>query len=401
MTYDIEIQTFQSEIKQELSDLLSWWDNHLTDEENGGFYGSIGGQGKLQPKTEKGVILNTRILWTFASAGLHSDNSVYTKIAKRAFDYIIENFIDEKNGGVYWMLDHKGNRVNTKKQIYAQGFAIYAFSEYHRLTGNERAKSLAISIFELIENYSLDKKNDGYLEAFSEDWQLLDDLRLSTKDANEAKTMNTHLHILEAYTNLYRIEKSEAVRKALKGLIECFLEKFIDPKTYHLRLFFDENWTLKSNEISYGHDIECSWLLHEAAEVLGDEKLLKRIVKCCIEMAKVTLNEGVGEDGSVFNELKDNHLDKTKIWWVQAEAMVGFWNAYQLTQDTRFKNATFNCWKIVKKYLKDPQNGEWYWCVDENGKPDFSHNKAGPWKAPYHNGRMCLEIGFMRTIEQA
>lgn len=392
MKNDTQIQTFQSEIKEELKDLLNWWVHHLTDEENGGFYGRIDGQGNLHLQAEKGVILNTRILWTFASAGLHSDNSIYRKTATHAFDYIIKNFIDEKNGGVYWMLDYKGNPVNTKKQIYAQAFAIYAFSEYHRLTGNKRAKSLAISIFELIEKYSFDSKKGGYFEAFSEDWQLLDDLRLSDKDANEAKTMNTHLHVLEAYTNLYRIEKSELVRRALKGLIECFLEKFIDPKTHHLQLFFDENWNSKSDEISYGHDIECSWLLHEAAEVLGDGKLLERVIACSIQMAKTTLHEGVGADGSVFNELKNNHLDKTKIWWVQAEAMVGFWNTYQLTQDIQFKNATFDCWEIIKKYLKDYQNGEWHWCVDENGKPDLSLDKAGPWKAPYHNGRMCLEI---------
>jgi len=381
------------ELKAELESLLSWWMFHMADLENGGFYGRMDGRGKRFPKANKSIILNTRILWTFAAAARLTKKPAYKKMADRAFRYISTCFLDSVEDGVFWMLDFRGNPIQTKKQIYAQAFAIYAFAEYYLLTKNKTALNHAKGLFQLIEKHSSDKKRGGYFEAFSSNWQGLEDLRLSEKDQNAAKTMNTHLHILEAYTMLFKAKSDRDTRVALERLIECFLEKFIDKQTGHLKLFFDENWNPKSDSISFGHDIECSWLLVEAAGVLGEKKLEERVVQTALKMADVTLREGLDRDGGLFNEASPGGIvDTDKHWWPQAEAVVGFWNAWQLSKEVKFQQAAMRSWVFIEDFLRDENHGEWHWRVNRHGKPILSEDKAGPWKAPYHNGRMCLEM---------
>ncbi len=381
------------EFQAELEAILSWWQLRMVDTDNGGFYGRIDGYNQLHPEAEKSIILNSRILWTFAAAARHTHDFGHKKMAERAFQYLLKHFVDPLEGGVFWMLNYRGEPVNTKKQIYAQAFTIYALSEYYLFTQNQQALETALEIFWLIEKYSFDKHTHGYLEAFSREWQDLADLRLSEKDANAAKTMNTHLHVLEAYTNLYRASPTEAVRLALKKLIECFLERLISPKTHHLHLFFDENWALQPSRISYGHDIECSWLLWEAAEVLEDKSLQKLVEPITVGMARVAFEEGLDTNNGLNNETSPNgDKDRDKHWWPQAEAVVGFYNAWQLSGETCYQKLALDCWGFIKKYLKDKSGGEWHWRVDSAEQPVLNEDKAGPWKAPYHNGRMCLEM---------
>jgi len=387
-----KLTELKAEMEEELTSILSWWTEKMVDKTNGGFYGKIDGHNQLHPEADKGVILNTRILWAFSAAAILTKKSEYEIIAQRAFEYLVAHFLDKKNGGLFWMLDFKGNPTQTKKQIYAQAFGIYGLSEYYHLTKNKKAIELALELFEAIENYSFDKKHGGYFEAFTENWQPIEDLRLSEKDANEAKTMNTHLHILEAYTNLYRVFPNEKIGNALRGLIECFIEKFIDKKTKHLHLFFDEKWNSKSIAISYGHDIEGSWLLQEAADVLGDEILLKEVKNIALQMANVTLENGFDNLGGIMYEKEKNHFDTEKHWWVQAEAVVGFFNVYEILKEEKFLEASLSCWDFIKKSILDKANGEWVWSTYPNGSINKIEDKAGAWKAPYHNGRMCLEI---------
>lgn len=385
------------ELQNELHLLLSWWMEHMIDHDNGGFYGRIDGQGRLHPEAPKSIILNTRILWTFAAAARQTGQSQYREIADRAYDYLMTHFWDNLDGGMFWMLDYKGQPTQTKKQIYAQAFALYALSEYQLLTGKKEVLTQAHEVFWLIEKFSKDKKQGGYFEAFSREWQPLEDLRLSEKDANEAKTMNTHLHVMEAYTNFYRVHQVDSVGDALRSLIELFLEKFIVLETGHLHLFFDETWNLKSDEISFGHDIECSWLIWEAIEVLEDEKLIARVRPVILQMADSTLKKGLSQDGGLFNEATPNGLSDTDFhWWPQAEAVVGFWNAFEISGKNQFAEAANKNWSFIKEHLRDKKNGEWHWRLNEKKSPILSEDKAGPWKAPYHNGRMCLEI--MRRI---
>lgn len=383
-------------MKDLTQNILPYWMDKMVDEEYGGFHGRRDGHDALELQADKGVILNTRILWTFSHAArvLHGspDAEKYVATADHAYSYISRYFIDREKGGVYWMVDYEGNPVSTKKQVYAQAFAIYALSEYFMATQCKEALEKAIQLFNLVEKYSFDKTYNGYLEAFDKDWNLLEDLRLSDKDANEKKTMNTHLHVLEAYTNLFRCWKDLQLEKQLHNLINVFLDRIIDER-HHFQLFFDEQWNVKSRVISFGHDIEGSWLLQEAAEVLEDNELVVLTQKEAQRMVDVTLSEGLDSDGGIMNEVHGNGApDRDKHWWPQAEGLVGLVNAWQLTSNPQYLDHTDKLWKFIKQSLIDTEHGEWYWRVNHAGEVNRSEDKAGPWKCPYHNGRALMEL---------
>lgn len=389
-----KIARLKSEVQEVLKEnILPYWMNNLVDQENGGFIGRITGDEVVKHDAPKGAVLNARILWTYAAAYRVYKDETFLKVATRAKDYLLDYFYDKEHDGIYWLVDYKGDPIETKKQIYAQGFAIYGLSEYYRATRNNEALEHAVKIYKIIEARSFDKQNNGYLEAFTQDWQLIEDVRLSEKDENMQKTMNTHLHILEPYTNLYRVWKDDSLKKQLKNLIELFLERFIDTQTNHLNLFFDTDWNSKSDVISYGHDIEASWLLYEAALVLNHAETLDRVRTIVPYIVKAS-EEGLQPDGSMIYE-KNNQtgkVDTERHWWVQAEAVVGFINHYQYYNDELSLNLALDCWKYIKRNLIDWQNGEWFWSVSEDGSVNRKDDKAGIWKCPYHNGRMCLEI---------
>lgn len=387
-----------SELRSEVLDVLQnnilpYWEKYMQDHENGGFYGRMTGDEKLMPEAEKGAILNARILWTYSSAYRLLKSSEYWEMATRAKRYLIDNFYDKRYGGIYWSLDYKGNPLDTKKQIYALGFAIYGLSEYHRATGDREALDYAIMLFKSIEEHSFDKEKNGYLEALTREWNEIEDMRLSEKDANEKKTMNTHLHILEPYTNLYRVWKNDELRKQIKNLVEVFLDKILNKETNHLRLFFDENWNGKDHIISYGHDIEASWLIHEAALVLEDETLLKR-VEAIVPLIANAAGEGLQADGGMIYEknTETGEVDADRHWWVQAETVVGYINLYEYFNNEDALEKALQCWNFIKKHLIDSKNGEWFWSLKADGTINTIDDKAGFWKCPYHNGRMCMEL---------
>ena len=386
------------ELRQQLRDeltqnILPFWMEKMRDDEQGGFYGRIKGDGQLVRESDKGGILNARILWTFSSAYLHLKDPIYLEMANRAKEFILVHFFDKELGGTYWTISYDGKPVETKKQIYSQAFFIYAFSEHYRASGDTSSLQTAIELFRLIEKHSFDSEQNGYFEAYSRDWKLLDDLRLSEKDANEKKTMNTHLHILEAYTNLFRIWKDDELARQLRNLILIFTEKIMNRSTRHLDLFFDENWNSKAQIVSYGHDIEASWLIDEAARVLGDQALLNEVQKISTGIAEAAC-EGLQTDGSLFYEIDyaTGHLVKDRHWWVQAEAVVGFINAFELTGNNEWLDKALKCWKYISENLIDRTGKEWFWSISDNGIPNRKDDKAGFWKCPYHNSRMCLEV---------
>ena len=388
------INQLRNEMRSELeNNILPFWMNKMEDNEQGGFYGEITGNDELRPEASKGAILNARILWTFSTAYRLLKKPEYLKTATRAKRYLIDRFYDPEYGGIYWELDYKGNPLDTKKQIYAIGFAIYGLSEYARATGDAEALEYAQRLFEVIEQHSFDPVQNGYLEALTRNWQPIEDMRLSDKDENEKKTMNTHLHILEPYTNLYRVWKNERLERQLRNLIDVFITRILDPQTGHLNLFFEEDWTNKYRIYSYGHDIEASWLIHEAALVLGDKTVLKRIEPLIVRIAQAA-DEGLNPDGSMIYE---NFLDKQKIdrelhWWVQAENVVGHINLYQHFGDESALDIAARCWEFIKAKLIDHEHGEWHWSILPDGTVNRKDDKAGFWKCPYHNGRMCMEV---------
>lgn len=378
--------------KRELEEnILRFWSEKMIDHKFGGFYGTIDGHNRLVAQANKGAVMHMRILWTFSAAYRVLGNPSYREVADHAYAYVCQHFIDHEFGGVYWEVDYLGNPVQSKKQTYAQGFALYAFSEYYRATKVPDALELSIGLFKLIESFCKDSVKGGYWEAFTQDWQPLEDMRLSDKDENEAKTMNTHLHILEPYTNLLRIWPDDDLLRAQRELIGTFSGKIYNPQTGHLQLFFNEDWQVKGTVVSYGHDIESAWLLWEAAEMIGDQDLLNKIEPICLHIAEAA-KEGLMDDGSMAYELKGNYLDKERHWWVQAEAVVGFSYMHRLNNDEDYKGISAALWKYIRQQLVDSENGEWYWSRLDNGEVNRVEDKAGFWKCPYHNGRMCLEM---------
>ncbi|MBO7558633.1 MAG: AGE family epimerase/isomerase [Bacteroidaceae bacterium] len=421
------IEILKSEVLDVLeNNILRFWLDKMQDKENGGFYGQMTGEGELVKTADKGGILNARILWSFSAAYRVLRKPEYLEAATRAKEYIIEHFIDEEFGGTYWSLDYKGNPKDTKKQFYAIGFMIYGLSEYARATGDHEALEYAIQLYECIEEHSLDKQYNGYIEACTREWGEIADMRLSELDANFPKSQNTHLHIIEPYTNLFRaLKELDAIENAtndyglkpyvgqfttvnisvdpdivirleasLRNLINIFTDKILNPQTHHLDLFFDMDWKREAGALeSYGHDIECSWLLHETALILGDDIVLKK-VEPIVQMVAKASEKGLNEDGSMVHEanLDTGYVDTDRHWWVQAENVVGWINIYQYFGDEDALQKALNGWQYIKNNLIDREGGEWWWSRDPQRNINRKDDKAGFWKCPYHNSRMCLEI---------
>jgi len=375
----------------ELESIAKWWLEHSVDSDNGGFWGQIDNNAKPLREAEKGIVLNTRILWFFSELAASIKNESYESAAHRAYEYLLSHFLDTASGGFYWSLDYKGQVVDAKKQVYAQCFAVYALCSYYKLTGDERAKTLAYSTFELIEYHALDREHGGYIEACSREWGAIDDYRLSDKDLNCPKSMNTHLHVLEAYTSIHQVNPNENTESALKHALAVFLDKIVTDDGAHLELFFDEQWTCLSHEVSYGHDIEASWLIYEAAEVLENEQLKRQATEVALTLANSCRENGIADTGYVLDEYntRTKKVSDSSYWWVQAEALVGFYNAYQLTKERKYLEAVDQIWQFIQNEHKDC--GEWLWLARSQGGGDLNY-KAGFWKGPYHNGRAMLEL---------
>ncbi|WP_343585197.1 AGE family epimerase/isomerase [Flavobacterium sp.] len=388
----LQRKLLKSELTAELNSILKYWSERTIDDQNGGFVGQIDFNDHIIANAEKGSVLNARILWTFSASYTTTKNENHKKLAKRAFEFLAAYFYDTQFGGLFWSINEDKTPKDTKNQIYALAFAIYGLSEYYAISKEERALELAKNLYAKIQEHSYDRINKGYLEAFTRDWQPIEDLRLSAKDANEKKTMNTHLHIIEGYVNLYKVWKDEKLLYDIIELLETIEKHFINPETGHLHLFFDENWNEKPDVISYGHDIEAAWLLQQCAEISGNETLIANFKKYAIQIAEAT-KEGLDFDGGLWYEYdpEKKELIAEKHWWPQAEALIGFYNAYQLTDKEEYLDIVYKIWKFTKKHMIDHQSGEWFWGIYEDYSK-MKKDKAGFWKCPYHNGRACLEL---------
>ncbi|HLX90360.1 MAG TPA: AGE family epimerase/isomerase [Puia sp.] len=385
------IQRYKKELQAELASILQYWAIHSPDNDKGGFYGRVDDENNIDLNAEKGLVLNARILWAFSAAYNQTRKEEYFKLARRAHHYLLDHFVDKQFGGVFWSVDSQGNPSGARKQIYGQAFYLYALSEYYKATKDESIGAQARELFKTIERHSFDSRLKGYFEAFNRDWKPIEDLRLSPRDGNYAKTMNTHLHLLEAYTNLYSVWRDGFLGMQIENLLEVFAHHFIDNRTNHLMLFFDENWTCKSQLISFGHDIEAAWLLQYAAEVIGHKGWNITMKSEALRITEAA-SEGWEYDGGLCYEKHDDVVNAEKHWWVQAEAMVGYFNAFQISQQKKYFEHSLKCWEFVKRYIRDKKFGEWHWGVTKDNEVMAGQDKIGFWKCPYHNARACMEI---------
>lgn len=386
---------FKQEMLHELEgNILAFWRDKMTDQAHGGFLGRIDGNGVAHPEAEKGAMLNACILWAFSAAYRVTRTQEWLSTATHAKDYFVSHFIDKECGGVYWSLNPDGTPKDTKKQTQAIGFAIYGLSEFTRATGDQDTLALALSLYHDIEDHAYDPENNGYIEALTRDWKPIGDMRHSDKDENASRTMNTHLHIIESYTNLLRClneqdDDNDELRASVVNLLHIFTDIIINRQTGHLDLFFNDRWEGKRNVESFGHDIEAAWLLHEAALVLGDvdiDDVVRRVAKAA--------DEGVQPDGSmVYEHWKDTgRTDTQRQWWTLCENVIGHLDLYQYYGDHDALGVALNCWDFIKRRIVDHEQGEWLWSVDAEGRPNRKDDKAGFWKGPYHNSRLCLEV---------
>ena len=388
------IKSFIEDVQSELMEnIVPFWMNYSLDQQYGGFVGRLTNDLNVETHAPKGLILITRLLWTFSALYRFTQDDRYQEMADRAYRYLTNHHLDTNYGGYYWTLNYLGEPVDIKKKVYGQAFSIYALTEYASATGEQAALQQAVAVYELLEQKSRDADNEGYFESYNRDWTLAEDLRLSKKDMDEKKSMNTHLHMLEAYTRLAREWDDVQIRQSLSKLISVFRSQIIDSDYHCFRLFFDEQWCSKTNRASFGHDIEGSWLLTEAAEIFSDEILNSEIASISLDIVQAVLERGIDDDGGlVYEATPEGICDYDKHWWPQAEAVVGFVNAYQLSQDSMFLDNAQRCWNFIKKYIVDNTHGEWYWKVTRDGRPDPAEYKISEWKGPYHNVRACLEV---------
>lgn len=379
--------------------ILPFWLQHARDRARGGFYGEVTDTLSVHKDAPRGSLLTARILWTFSAAYRRYHDPAYLEMARWAYDDLLAHFWDKDSGGLFWMVSATGKPLDARKLLYVQSFGIYGLAEYHLASGEREPLDRAIELYRVVESHAHDRKNGGYFEEFARDWKISRSRgRGSPMGSEGQKSQNVHLHLLEAYTNLLRVWPDAELRKNLIEVVDVMRTKLLDTRTHHLRLFVAEDWTPESDTISFGHDIEFSWLLVETAKVLGEPALIAAVEKEAVEIARASL-QGVDPDGGMLAEANPKGITRTfKEWWPQAEAMVGFLNAYQISGDRTFLAASQHSWVFISNHLIDHKDGEWFQGVSRNGQKSGAP-KLGFWKCPYHNGRACLEVAERLSAE--
>ncbi len=383
---------YKTEVAEELSSILDWWIEHMLNKETGFFYGEISNDNIPNVHAPIGLVLQSRLLWTFSAAYKHTHNQVYLSFAHIAYQQLVTMFYDKHYGGMFWSVCPDGVPASIKKQAYGIAFAIYGLSAYYQVSKDPSALNKADELYLCLEKYYYDPEYGGYIESLGNDFSAIEDVRLSEKDQNAIKSMNTHLHVIEAYAKLYVVLPSEPLKRSIEQLLDIFDQHIINATTFQQKLFFEKNWTCINDVVSYGHDIEASWLLQEVAIVIEDGSRIKKFTKLAQQMAEVVA-QNLSEKGAVYNDYNKltKELDKGIDWWPQAEAMVGFLNAFQNSGKAAFFQKSLSSWTLIQTSFKDPKFGEWHWGYNANGMLLYTE-KAGFWKCPYHNSRACIEV---------
>ncbi|ADU26465.1 N-acylglucosamine 2-epimerase [Ethanoligenens harbinense YUAN-3] len=386
------------EVTSALTDnIIPFWKG-LRDDAFGGYYGLLDFDLNLDKQAEKGCILNNRILWFFSTAAKALGRSDLLDEARHAYVFLKGNCLDKEYGGIYWSLNYDGSVKDSTKHTYNQAFAIYALSAYYELTRDEEALTLARGLYKMIEAKCTDEI--GYLEAFDRSFKPVSNEKLSENGVLADKTMNTLLHVFEGYSGLYQASGDADVGESLRHILETFISKVYNPEKRRQEVFFDRELHSILDLHSYGHDIETSWLMDWGCGLLKDPALTAKLSPITSALAEQIYKTAYHKN-SIWNECDRGVENKTRVWWVQAEGILGFLNEYQKSGRREFLQAAEDVWGYIRTYLVDPRPGsEWFWEVDDDGKPSSKKPIVEPWKCPYHNGRMCLEV-IRRNINAA
>lgn len=398
MKVESELHSLKNEVFQELTkSILPYWIERVYDDQNASFHGRIDAENKIHKDADRSAILISRIAYSFAASLQLTGDSSLVQPMQTAVNMLKRDYLDPEFGGLYWMTDASGSPTDFKKHVYAQSFGIYAFATVFSATHDEIALKQAIELYQLIEKHAYLPSSNGYHEAFSRNWSPLIDVRLGESDAQEPRSTNTHLHLMEAYAALYKVWPDEVLRTRIATLIEIFLSRIYNQEGRHFFAFFDENWTPKSQVYSFGHDIETVWLLVDAARAINQHDLIVRCEDVALEVAHMALEQAIDPKfGGIYNFGSNGVvIDSEKHWWAQAEAMVGLLMTYRLSGDLTHLNAVFGLWDFITKNVIDHANGEWYFRVNRDGSPITIDDKVGAWKCPYHTSRACIQIYTM------
>ncbi len=379
------------EIKANLTDcIIPFW-KALRDEEYGGYYGWMDYDLKVDKKAVKGCILNSRITWFFANAYLLLKEESLLDEARHGYEFMQKYCVDSEKGGVYWSVQYDGTPEDTTKHTYNQAFSIYALSSYYDASGDKSALDTAMELFHIIESRCMDEI--GYKEAFDRDFVEIENDKLSENGVIADKTMNTLLHVFEAYTELYRVSHSEEVKKRLEWILDTFAEKVYNPELHRQEVFFDKEMNSILDLHSYGHDIETAWLIRRGTDVLGEKAYEDKMLPIILDLT-AQVYQTAFDGHSLANECEKGVVDTNRIWWVQAETIVGFLNGYELAPEKKeYLEGAKAVWEFIEAHIIDRRSGsEWFWDVTKDGESVSGKPIVEPWKCPYHNGRMCFEV---------
>ena len=378
------VAQLKQEIVQDLTEnILPFWATRSPDP-SGGFYGILKFDGTPAPYADKGGILNSRLIWTFSSAYRILGDAQYKMLADSAQRYFIDHFIDKVHGGTFTSVKADGTPSDTEKMTYQNAFAVYGLSEHYRATGNTESLEAAIAVYHALVEHAYDPVNGGYIESFTREWTMI--------EKGSPKTMNNNLHVLEALTNLYRVWPDQSLKEQLTRQIDVMSNKVLNQETWHENLYLTMDWVNEENIDSYGHDIEFSWLLVEAAEVLGDERILEDTKRIAVNVAEVQLLQGFNELGGMYYEKSNGRMVENFEWWPQAESVVGYLNAWQISGEQKYLETAVRSWSFIKTYMIDHEYGGWYRNLHADGAPVKNRAKADQWTCPYHNSRMGFEV---------
>ena len=377
------------------NNILPWWIEHDVDEEHGGFYGAVTNDNAPVPHATRFITLNARLVWTFSAAYRVMGNPEYKKMADRAYNYFIKYFWDDEYNAANNRVDEFGDPVSKQRYIYGEAFAIYGLSEYARAMGCNEALEYARKLVASLEKHVYDPVYKGYFESCKPDWTHDPWTRGVNRLPTDEKTMNNHLHLIEAYTCLLRTDKSDFMQNKVREHLYVMLNKIVDHDIHHYFYFQARDWKPTTQEISFGHDIEGTWLMMETAEVLGEPEAMRYTKDTCMNMARACYEQGFRkEDGAMLSEYDPvtGHSSPFLYWWEQNEAVVGFLNAWEVTGEEKYLDASLKCFEFAREHFVDHENGGWFARLSLDGKTVLSTDKVNDYTCPYHNSRMCMEI---------